>query len=128
MTGAFAAPYAPPDEDLAASWLRPADDRAADARIDAMATRLVMAIRAKTGGLGGIEDFLHAYSLSTREGLALMVLAEALLRVPDADTADRLIEDKLAAGDWSHPDRGRIAVGVGLGLDARHHGAADRAG
>ena len=62
----FAAPYAPPDEDLAASWLRRPDDRAADARIDAMATRLVMAIRAKTGGLGGIEDFLHAYSLSTR--------------------------------------------------------------
>ena len=60
-----------------------------------MATRLVEAIRAKTGGLGGIEDFLHAYSLSTREGLALMVLAEALLRVPDADTANRLIEDKL---------------------------------
>jgi RHH-type proline utilization regulon transcriptional repressor/proline dehydrogenase/delta 1-pyrroline-5-carboxylate dehydrogenase len=39
--------------------------------------------------LGGIEDFLHAYSLSTKEGLALMVLAEALLRVPDAATADR---------------------------------------
>ena len=58
----------------------------------------------KTGGLGGIEDFLHAYSLSTQEGLALMVLAEALLRVPDADTADRLIEDKLSAADWSLPD------------------------
>jgi len=42
----FAAPYAPPDEDLAASWLRQGDDRAADARIDAMAPRLVMAIRA----------------------------------------------------------------------------------
>ena len=55
----------------------------------------------QAGGLGGIEDFLHAYSLSTKEGLALMVLAEALLRVPDAATADRLIEDKLAAGDWS---------------------------
>src|SRR5262247_2557246 len=50
---------------------------------------------------GGFEDFLHAYSLSTKEGLALMVLAEALLRVPDAATADRLIEDKLATGDWS---------------------------
>ena len=55
---------------------------------------------ARAGGLGGIEDFLHAYSLSTKEGLALMVLAEALLRVPDADTADRLIEDKLATGEW----------------------------
>ena len=58
-------------------------------------------IRGNAGGLGGIEDFLHAYSLSTKEGLALMVLAEALLRVPDAATADRLIEDKLATGDWS---------------------------
>ena len=55
-------------------------------------------------GLGGIEDFLHAYSLSTKEGLALMVLAEALLRVPDAATADRLIEDKLQFGNWSQHD------------------------
>ena len=60
------------------------------------ARRLVEAIRAKAVGLGGVEDFLHAYSLSTKEGLALMVLAEALFRVPDAATADRLIEDKLA--------------------------------
>src|SRR5499427_5829320 len=61
---------------------------AAERRIDAFATRLIEGIRAKAGGLGGIEDFLHAYSLSTKEGLALMVLAEALLRVPDAATAD----------------------------------------
>ena len=67
--------------------------------------RLVEAIRARAGGLGGIEDFLHDYSLSTKEGLALMVLAEALLRVPDAATADRLIEDKLAGGDWAAHDR-----------------------
>ena len=45
---------------------------------------------------------LREYSLSTREGLALMVLAEALLRVPDGDTADRLIEDKLGQGDFAH--------------------------
>ena len=97
------APYAPPDEaiaaDLLASAARPAD---AEARIDARARRLIEAIRARTGGLGGVEDFLHAYALSTKEGLALMVLAEALLRVPDAETADRLIEDKLQAGDWAH--------------------------
>ena len=101
----FAAPYAPPDEALAARLLADAPrDAAAKRRIDAEATRLVEAIRAHTGGLGGIEDFLREYSLSTREGLALMVLAEALLRVPDAATADRLIEDKLAGADWSHPD------------------------
>src|SRR5713226_258604 len=99
----FDAPYAPPDEAIAAALLdaaaRPA---AADRRIDADASRLIEGIRARSGGLGGIEDFLHAYSLSTKEGLALMVLAEALLRVPDATTADQLIEDKLASGDWSH--------------------------
>jgi RHH-type proline utilization regulon transcriptional repressor/proline dehydrogenase/delta 1-pyrroline-5-carboxylate dehydrogenase len=98
----FRAAYAPPDEEIAARLIA-AERRsdAAEARIDARARALVEAIRTKRGGLGGIEDFLHAYSLSTKEGLALMVLAEALLRVPDAATADRLIEDKLAAGDWS---------------------------
>jgi RHH-type proline utilization regulon transcriptional repressor/proline dehydrogenase/delta 1-pyrroline-5-carboxylate dehydrogenase len=97
----FQAPYAPPDQDLAAGLLAgAARDVAAESRIDARATRLVEAIRARATGLGGVEDFLHAYSLSTKEGLALMVLAEALLRVPDDATADRLIEDKLAAGRW----------------------------
>ena len=57
-----------------------------------------------------------------------MVLAEALLRVPDADTADRLIEDKLKAGDWAHHDPLDRAAGVGLGLDARHHGARHPSG
>jgi RHH-type transcriptional regulator, proline utilization regulon repressor / proline dehydrogenase / delta 1-pyrroline-5-carboxylate dehydrogenase len=98
----FNAPYASPDEEIASRLLagaaRPA---AAEERIDRLATGLIEAIRRRTGGLGGIEDFLHIYSLSTKEGLALMVLAEALLRVPDAATADRLIEDKLATGDWS---------------------------
>src|SRR5690242_14615416 len=99
----FRAPYAPQDETLADMLLRETPRAAdAEARIDMRATRLVEAIRAKSGGLGGIEDFLREYSLSTREGLALMVLAEALLRVPDAATADRLIEDKLATGDWTH--------------------------
>ncbi len=101
----FAAPYAAADAALAASLLAEAvRSGEAEARIDRRARHLVAAIRAGSGGLGGIEDFLHAYSLTTREGLALMVLAEALLRVPDAATADRLIEDKLAAGDWSHAE------------------------
>ena len=98
----FSAPYAPPDEAIAAGLLDQASAGTdAERRIDAYATRLIEGIRGNAGGLGGIEDFLHAYSLSTKEGLALMVLAEALLRVPDAATADRLIEDKLATGDWS---------------------------
>src|SRR6187455_2360735 len=122
---AFRAPYAPPDEVLAASLLNAAPRAAdAEARIDARATRLVEAIREKSGGLGGIEDFLREYSLSTREGLALMVLAEALLRVPDSATADRLIEDKLSSGDWTHHEVKSNALLVSasawaLGISAR---------
>ncbi len=121
----FSAPYAPPDEAIAPGLLREAT-RASDAerRIDAYARRLIEGIRARAGGLGGIEDFLHAYSLSTKEGLALMVLAEALLRVPDAATADRLIEDKLATGDWSshHVKSSALLVSASawtLGVTAR---------
>jgi len=121
----FAAPFAPSDEGLAAAFLADAGrDGATEARIDTRARALVEAIRAKAGGLGGIEDFLHAYSLSTKEGLALMVLAEALLRVPDAATADRLIEDKLAAGRWLDGDIRATALLVSasawtLGVAAR---------
>src|SRR5689334_15498194 len=95
----LAADYAPPDEKIAAELLAatPRSGRA-EQRIDVITSELVMAIRARASGLGGVEDFLHEYSLSTKEGLALMVLAESLLRVPDSATADRLIEDKLGAG------------------------------
>src|SRR5689334_9384852 len=122
---AFTAPYAPPDEAIAPALMvaamRPA---AAERRIDAYATRLIEGIRSNAGGLGGIEDYLHAYSLSTKEGLALMVLAEALLRVPDAATADRLIEDKLATGHWSshHVKSSALLVSASawtLGITAR---------
>ena len=65
-----------------------------EARIDAEAKRLIGAIRGRAGGIGGIEALLREYALTTPEGLALMVLAEGLLRVPDDATADRLIEDK----------------------------------
>jgi RHH-type proline utilization regulon transcriptional repressor/proline dehydrogenase/delta 1-pyrroline-5-carboxylate dehydrogenase len=93
--------------------------------VDATATRLIEAIRAAGGGFGGVEDMLREYSLSTKEGLALMVLAEALLRVPDGATADRLIEDKLGQGDfagheaksepsWSRPRPGRSASRRGI--------------
>src|SRR5215469_16459614 len=95
----FAAPLAPADEGLAADLIAAAQrSAAAERRIDRQARRLVQAIRARTGGLGGLEDFLQEYALSTQEGLALMVLAEALLRVPDAVTADRVITEKLGAG------------------------------
>ena len=121
----FQASYAQPDEELAARFLADAArEPAAERWVDARAQRLIEAIRAKIGGLGGVEDFLHAFSLSTKEGLALMVLAEALLRVPDAATADRLIEDKLAGGRWLDGDVKSTALLVSasawtLGMAAR---------
>ncbi|SFS22067.1 bifunctional proline dehydrogenase/L-glutamate gamma-semialdehyde dehydrogenase PutA [Yoonia litorea] len=63
------------------------------------ATALVRKIRASTDP-GLMEVFLAEYGLSTDEGIALMCLAEALLRVPDAETMDDLIEDKIAPSDW----------------------------
>ena len=69
-------------------------------QISAHATKLVEQIRAqKRPGL--MEVFLAEYGLSTKEGVALMCLAEALLRVPDNFTMDALIEDKIVASDWS---------------------------
>jgi RHH-type proline utilization regulon transcriptional repressor/proline dehydrogenase/delta 1-pyrroline-5-carboxylate dehydrogenase len=99
---AFSAPYAPRDEILAAALLAGAAlPKEAEARIDRRALRLIAAVRAKSIRVGGVEDLLREYSLSSEEGLALMVLAESLLRVPDNLTADRLIEDKLASAHWS---------------------------
>ncbi|ANY79212.1 bifunctional proline dehydrogenase/L-glutamate gamma-semialdehyde dehydrogenase [Microvirga ossetica] len=98
----FNPPYAEDDKALAARLLagaRLSPER--EKRVDAQATRLIEAIRAKGGGLGGVEEMLREYALSTKEGLALMVLAEALLRVPDAATSDRLIEDKLGQADFA---------------------------
>jgi RHH-type proline utilization regulon transcriptional repressor/proline dehydrogenase/delta 1-pyrroline-5-carboxylate dehydrogenase len=69
------------------------------ARICARAAQLVRDIRRRSD-TGLMEVFLAEYGLSTDEGIALMCLAEALLRVPDADTIDALIEDKIAPSDW----------------------------
>src|SRR5258708_7648370 len=100
----FSAPYASPDEEIATLLLgQAARPAAAEARIDRLATGLIEAIRGRTGGLGGIEDFLHAYSLSTKEGLALMVLAEALPRGPDTPPPPLLIRDKLPTADLPSP-------------------------
>jgi RHH-type proline utilization regulon transcriptional repressor/proline dehydrogenase/delta 1-pyrroline-5-carboxylate dehydrogenase len=121
----FDAPYADDDAAIAARLLAGArlpSER--ERRIDALARDLVGAIRAHRGGLGGVEEVLREYSLSTKEGLALMVLAEALLRVPDGATADRLIEDKLGQGDFArHETRSEAflvnASAWALGITAR---------
>ena len=79
-----------------AADLTPADREAISAR----AADLVRTVRA--GGSASImQGFLAEYGLSSREGVALMCLAEALLRVPDTETIDALIEDKIAASNWA---------------------------
>ncbi|MDH5529792.1 MAG: bifunctional proline dehydrogenase/L-glutamate gamma-semialdehyde dehydrogenase, partial [Paracoccaceae bacterium] len=74
-------------------------DQTARDRIVAKGAGLVRQIRADARP-GLMEVFLAEYGLSTEEGISLMCLAEALLRVPDADTMDALIEDKIAPSDW----------------------------
>ncbi|ARG97355.1 bifunctional proline dehydrogenase/L-glutamate gamma-semialdehyde dehydrogenase PutA [Legionella micdadei] len=64
------------------------------------ATALVEQVRSERKKSTGIDSFLTEYSLSSDEGIALMCLAEALLRVPDNPTIDSLIKDKLTAADW----------------------------
>ena len=83
-------------DDLMAANPISQDDRE---RIVSRATRLVEDIRASDAP-GVMEAFLAEYGLSTDEGVALMCLAEALLRVPDAETMDALIEDKIAPSSW----------------------------
>src|ERR1700760_1899466 len=121
----FAAPYAPDDAAIAARLLEASHlEPGREQRIDRTATRLIEAIRDNDDPLGGVEDMLREFALSTREGLALMVLAEALLRVPDAHTADQFIEDKLGEGDFIHHETKSSAFLVNasawaLGMSAR---------
>ncbi|WP_160006225.1 trifunctional transcriptional regulator/proline dehydrogenase/L-glutamate gamma-semialdehyde dehydrogenase [Rhizobium sp. 18055] len=71
------------------------------------ARKLIEALRAKHKGTG-VEGLVHEYSLSSQEGVALMCLAEALLRIPDSATRDALIRDKISEGDWkAHLGGGR---------------------
>ncbi len=73
----------------------------AEARqVDTMARKLVDAARAGRRLHGGVDALMHEYSLSSEEGVVLMCLAEALLRVPDAETADQLIADKIGGRNW----------------------------
>lgn len=74
------------------------DERAR--RVQERAVALVEELRKTKRKMGELETFMQQYSLSTREGLALMCLAEALLRIPDHKTANDLIKDKVAAQNW----------------------------
>lgn len=91
------------DEEKVLDLLLPLADVGVQARSRAWekARQLVVNIRQAQVGKGGVDALLNEFSLSTEEGLVLMCLAEALLRVPDSHTADKLIRDKLSQGDWS---------------------------
>ncbi|PTQ81469.1 L-proline dehydrogenase /delta-1-pyrroline-5-carboxylate dehydrogenase [Nitrosospira multiformis] len=69
-------------------------------RVEELARKLVSAMQGKHSHRGGVDALMHEFSLSSQEGIALMCLAEALLRIPDRETADRLIRDKISRGDW----------------------------
>ncbi|OGA28013.1 MAG: hypothetical protein A3I01_08285 [Betaproteobacteria bacterium RIFCSPLOWO2_02_FULL_65_24] len=85
---------------VAALRARVALSEAERRRIVEEARRLAANVRAESLKSFRAEAFLQRYSLSTREGVVLMCLAEALLRIPDTETADALIRDKLAGGHW----------------------------
>lgn len=90
------------DEELAVTSLAStlAFDNEAQERIEALATNLITKVRADRSKSSGVDALMHEFSLSSEEGVALMCLAEALLRIPDNATRDKLIKDKLADGDW----------------------------
>ncbi|MFZ5635079.1 MAG: bifunctional proline dehydrogenase/L-glutamate gamma-semialdehyde dehydrogenase PutA [Pseudomonadota bacterium] len=83
--------------ELLADARQPEADRAA---IQATAADLVRRVRARAQDQGAIEAFMRQYDLGSEEGVLLMCVAEALLRIPDQDTADKLIRDKLGDADW----------------------------
>jgi RHH-type transcriptional regulator, proline utilization regulon repressor / proline dehydrogenase / delta 1-pyrroline-5-carboxylate dehydrogenase len=69
-------------------------------RIASLAAKLVRAARASRHKHGGVDAFMHEYGLTSEEGIIIMCLAEALLRIPDKDTADTLIAEKIGGGRW----------------------------
>ncbi len=101
LRSAITAAYRRPEAECV-RWLidqaRVQDEQLA-ARIKALAHQLVQGLRAR-GQEGGVEGLIQEFSLSSQEGVALMCLAEALLRIPDRATRNALIRDKISKGDW----------------------------
>ena len=95
--------------------------RRATREVGARALALVQAVRSARGAGGALDAFLREYSLASREGVILMCLAEALLRIPDGETADRLIADKIPARRLGRAS-GRLRIDarecIDLGTDA----------
>jgi RHH-type proline utilization regulon transcriptional repressor/proline dehydrogenase/delta 1-pyrroline-5-carboxylate dehydrogenase len=93
--------YLAPEEPIVRALSQDARlDPAGAAAVQARGLALVRAVRAARPSGSGLDAFLREYHLASREGVILMCLAEALLRIPDAHTADRLIADKISSGDW----------------------------
>jgi len=100
-------PVTPPRDRLRESYLRDESEAVAAlvdearlapdavARVQLRARSLVEKVRARQKAVAGMQSFLREYDLSSQEGVLLMCVAEALLRIPDAATADKLIRDKL---------------------------------
>ncbi len=117
---------------LSVARLEPAAAR----RVQERARALVENVRARQKAVAGMQSFLREYDLSSAEGVLLMCVAEALLRIPDAATADKLIRDKLSQGDWEkHVGRnnsllvnagtwGMMLTGKLVSLDAAEAGNA----
>ncbi|HZQ63420.1 MAG TPA: proline dehydrogenase family protein, partial [Casimicrobiaceae bacterium] len=98
---ALARAYRMPEPDIVRALVPEARiDAPTLARVQALATRLAQAVRADRARAGGVDALMHEFSLDSDEGIALMCLAEALLRIPDTPTRDLLIRDKLSRGQW----------------------------
>ena len=91
------------DENIAVDHILPLAEVNVSARSRAWerARKMVLQIRLDQAGNGAIDALLKEYSLSSEEGVVLMCLAEALLRVPDKHTQDALIRDKISQGQWT---------------------------
>ncbi len=98
LRAAITAAWRRPEPECVAMLLDLAEASRPD-QVDALARRLVQTLRDKRKG-GGVEGLIQEFSLSSQEGVALMCLAEALLRIPDQATRDALIRDKISQGDW----------------------------
>jgi RHH-type proline utilization regulon transcriptional repressor/proline dehydrogenase/delta 1-pyrroline-5-carboxylate dehydrogenase len=98
---AIVAAWRSPEPECVPRLLTQARLTAAEAQAtEALARRLVEGLRAQRRRTGGTDALMREFSLSSQEGVALMCLAEALLRIPDHATADALIRDKLRHGHW----------------------------
>ena len=98
LRAAITAAYRRPEQECVPLMIGQARAAQSD-RAQALAAKLVQALRSKRRG-GGVEGLIQEFSLSSQEGVALMCLAEALLRIPDRATRDALIRDKISRGDW----------------------------